>query len=87
MSAAKEPKIDERRNDTRGQTRVNTVIYSILYTVFMADILNYETSVTKAYLGSVHPKLKNTYFFLLPVVRFIHLDCFRVSCLILEMVL
>lgn len=26
--------------------------------------------------GTVHPKMKNPYFFLLPAVLFVHLDCF-----------
>lgn len=39
-----------------------------------------QVSVLK---GTVHPKMKNKMFVLLPVVLFIHIDCFGVSCLVL----
>ena len=43
-------------------------------TAFTGDIFSMNTCVI----------LKNTYFFLLPVELFISLNCFGVSCLVLE---
>ena len=36
-----------------------------------------------SFKGTVHRQIKNTYFFLLPVVLLINLNCFDVSCLVL----
>lgn len=34
--------------------------------------------------GTVHPKINTTYFFFSPILPFTHLDCFDVSCRVLE---
>ena len=52
-----------------------------MFFVFLEELLEELEAHIK---GTVHPKIKNTCFFLLPVVVFIRIDSFGVSCLVLE---
>lgn len=44
------------------------------------SILSFVLQTGFCIKGTVHPRIKNVYFSLLPRVPFIHLDCFGASC-------
>lgn len=71
----------EASREQRLTTETHTIFCSIMAIYHLAPIYNHHlpVEVSVEIKGRVYPK-PDTYFFLLPVVHFIHLDNFYVSC-------
>ena len=50
----------------------------------LQKLAHHKEMFYSGFKGTDHPKIKKYRFFILPVELFVSLDCFGVSCLVLE---